>query len=178
MATTIEASVADVLAWLDAVPDPEIPVISICDLGIVRDVRWSGAGAERTLTVAITPTYAGCPAMRVIEADIVAVLHARGVARTVVETSLAPAWSTDWLTANGREKLRAYGISPPGPRDLAADSRALDLISLLGALEERAICPRCGSREVALVSRFGSTPCKALYRCVACREPFDHFKAH
>ena len=178
MAAMIEPSVADVLAWLEAVPDPEIPVISIRDLGIVRDVRWSGEGTRRTLTVAITPTYAGCPAMRVIEADIVAALRARGIARTVVETCLAPAWSTDWLTANGREKLRAYGISPPRPRDLATDSRTLDLVALLGTLVERAVCPRCASHDVELVSRFGSTPCKALYRCVACREPFDHFKAH
>ena len=178
MAAAIEPSTADVLAWLDAVPDPEIPAISIRDLGIVREVRWSGAGVGRTLTVAITPTYAGCPAMRAIHADIVAALRARGIVRTVVETRLAPAWSTDWLTANGREKLRAYGISPPRPRDLSADSHALDLVALLGTLEERAVCPRCNSHDVALVSRFGSTPCKALYRCVACREPFDHFKAH
>ncbi len=178
MAATIEPSVADVFAWLDAVPDPEIPVISIRDLGIVRDVWWSGEGMERTLTISITPTYVGCPAMRVIEADIVAALSARGVAHTNVEMRLAPAWTTDWLTANGREKLRAYGISPPRPRDLAADPRALDLVALLGTLEERAVCPRCGSLDVALVSRFGSTPCKAQYRCVTCREPFDHFKAH
>lgn len=167
-------------AWLAEVPDPEIPAISICDLGIVRDVAWSGAGADRTLHVAITPTYAGCPAMRAIADDVVATLRARGVARVTIETRLAPPWTTDWLGAAGREKLRAYGISPPRTRDAtdAAHATSIDLVTLLGAIDERAACPRCGESDVALVSRFASTPCKALYRCSRCGEPFDHFKVH
>jgi len=171
---TQEAALDDVWAWLGEIPDPEIPVISILDLGIVRELRWSGSGDERTLRVAVTPTYCGCPAIRTIERDIVRALTERGVARVALEVRLAPAWTTDWLTAEGREKLRAYGISPPGPR--ASDPSAP--IDLGAFAAERATCPRCASSDVELISRFGSTPCKALYRCIACREPFDHFKSH
>jgi ring-1,2-phenylacetyl-CoA epoxidase subunit PaaD len=166
--------VAEIWGWLEAIPDPEIPVISILDLGIVRDVSWTTEDGEPALRVAVTPTYSGCPAIAAIERDIVTQLHAHGIERVLLEVQLAPAWTTDWLTATGREKLRAYGISPPRPH--AVDPNApLDLGALM---DERAACPRCGSDRVELVSRFGSTPCKALYRCVVCREPFDHFKAH
>jgi ring-1,2-phenylacetyl-CoA epoxidase subunit PaaD len=150
--------IAQVWRWLEEIADPEIPAISIVDLGIVRDVAWSG----RTLHLTITPTYSGCPATRVIEREIARTMLERGVDDVVIEVRLAPAWTTDWLTAAGREKLRGYGISPPGLRFTA----------------ERASCPRCGSADVSETSRFGSTPCKALYRCNACREPFDHFKSH
>jgi ring-1,2-phenylacetyl-CoA epoxidase subunit PaaD len=169
-----EPELADVWNWLGEIPDPEIPAISILDLGIVRDVAWSNEGGARTLRVAITPTYSGCPAMRAIECDIAARLAREGIAHLAIDVWLAPAWTTDWLTESGREKLRAYGISPPRVR--AADPHApIDLIS---AVEEQAACPRCGSFVVELVSRFASTPCKALYRCTTCREPFDHFKSH
>lgn len=155
------AGVVDVLSWLDVVKDPEIPVLSIIDLGIVRAVRKDGDA----VVVVITPTYTGCPAMGVIERDIRAVLHDRGVAEGRVEVSLAPAWTTDWMTARGREALRAYGIAPPAPGGCDA---------LPGAVS----CPRCGAGDTSLLSRFGSTACKALYRCNSCREPFDHFKCH
>ncbi|MEA2663545.1 MAG: ring,2-phenylacetyl-CoA epoxidase subunit PaaD [Candidatus Eremiobacteraeota bacterium] len=153
------SDVAAVWEWLADVPDPEIPVLSVVDLGIVREVSWRGEGAERALHVALSPTYSGCPATTVIRRDIESALRAHGVANPKLEVRLAPPWSTDWISPAGREKLRAYGIAPPSaPRAV--------------------VCPRCAAAEVELVSRFGSTPCKALYRCNACREPFDHFKCH
>ncbi len=171
---TNEAGIADVWAWLGDVADPEIPVISILDLGVVRDVAWADRHGEREVHVTITPTYSGCPAMKTIERDIVEALHGRGIANVRVDVVLAPAWTTDWLSARGRENLRAYGISPPRLR-AAVPAGTLDLI---GFVNEHAVCPRCGSAEVTLTSRFGSTPCKSLYTCTACREPFDHFKSH
>jgi len=135
---------------LARVPDPEIPAVSIVDLGIVREVH-----SDR---VVITPTYTGCPATQVIERDIRAALNAAGYRHVRIETALAPPWTTDWISPEGREKLRAYGIAPP--------TRA--------AVE----CPQCGSADTEEVSRFGSTPCKALWRCRACAEPFDLFKCH
>jgi ring-1,2-phenylacetyl-CoA epoxidase subunit PaaD len=161
-------TVERVWEWLADVPDPEIPVLSVVDLGIVRDVAWAGP----TLRVTITPTYSGCPATRVIERDIVHALNARGIADVELAVRIAPAWTTDWLSTAGRAKLRDYGIAPPEERAGAV----LDLDALLAA--PAVACPRCASRDVALTSRFGSTPCKALYRCNACREPFDHFKCH
>ena len=143
--------------WLGEVADPELPALSIVDLGIVRDVAID---AENRVTVTITPTYSGCPATRTIERDIVARLRACGIATPRIALALAPAWTSDWIGERGRAKLLAYGIAPP-QRD------------------ERAIaCPQCGAVETELVSRFGSTPCKELRRCRACREPFDHFKCH
>jgi ring-1,2-phenylacetyl-CoA epoxidase subunit PaaD len=137
-------------AVLAAVPDPEIPVVSVADLGIVRSVE-----ADR---VVVTPTYTGCPATQVIERDIRDALDAAGYRHVRIETALSPAWTTDWITPEGREKLRAYGIAPP--------SR--------GPVE----CPQCGSAQTEEISRFGSTPCKALWRCRSCAEPFDRFKCH
>lgn len=144
---------------LDAIRDPEIPVISIWDLGVLRDVRLEGD----TVTVVITPTYSGCPAMREIETDIRGKLAAATTYRVRVQTELAPAWSTDHMTAAGRQALQEYGIAPPQPA---------------GAPDRPVTCPRCGSEATQLISRFGSTACKALYRCDDCREPFDHFKCH
>ena len=138
---------------LAAVPDPEIPVVSIVDLGIVRYVRRDSAGR---LHVGITPTYSGCPATAVIRSATRAALDAAGHADALLEEVLAPAWSSDWVTPAGRARLAAFGIAPPAP----------------GA----ARCPRCGSTATERVSEFGSTPCKAHYRCTACREPFDRFK--
>jgi ring-1,2-phenylacetyl-CoA epoxidase subunit PaaD len=153
------ATAAEVWTWLDAVPDPEIPVISVVDLGIVRDVAWVPGDGGSTLKVTITPTYSGCPASRVIERDIEAALREHGVERVALDVRLAPPWTTDWLSLAGRQKLRAYGIAPPERAAAVA-------------------CPRCASFDVETISWFGSTPCKALYRCKACREPFDHFKCH
>jgi ring-1,2-phenylacetyl-CoA epoxidase subunit PaaD len=171
---TQAASLDDIWAWLGDIPDPEIPAISILDLGIVREICWSDAAGERVLHVALTPTYCGCPAIRTIERDVVRTLTEHGIARVVLEVRLAPAWTTDWLTSAGREKLRAYGISPPNQPAFDPDAP----IDLLAFALERVTCPRCTSSSVELISRFGSTPCKALYRCTACREPFDHFKSH
>lgn len=147
-------------AILADVPDPEIPAVSVLDLGIVREIT-----ADR---VVITPTYTGCPATLAIEQSIRAALDDAGFAHVAIETALAPPWSTDWISDAGREKLRAYGIAPP-PK--GANAAALKN-------ETAAECPRCGSSNTEEISRFGSTPCKALWRCKACAEPFDRFKCH
>lgn len=145
------------------VADPEIPVLSIADLGVLRDARVAQDGS---VEVDITPTYSGCPAMNMIALNVEAALAAQGIAARV-KLVLAPAWTTDWMTQRGRDRLRAYGIAPPAPK---ASRRALF------GLEDTVACPRCGSLETETLSEFGSTACKALRRCLACREPFDHFK--
>jgi ring-1,2-phenylacetyl-CoA epoxidase subunit PaaD len=144
-----------------AVVDPEIPVITIEDLGVLRSVETSGDG---TVVVTITPTYSGCPAIEVIRDDIEAGLAANGFDRVEVRTVLRPAWTTDWITLRGRERLHEFGIAPPRPR-------AAGTLLQLGVA-----CPACGSANTRLVSRFGSTACKAHRVCNACSEPFDHFK--
>jgi ring-1,2-phenylacetyl-CoA epoxidase subunit PaaD len=153
-------------AWAAAaqVADPEIPVLSIADLGVLRDVRIAGD----TVEVVITPTYSGCPAMRMIELGIAAALDAAGIEKHRVATVLAPAWTTDWMSAEGKRKLREYGIAPPAGKA----SRG----ALFGA--DRVACPHCGSARTERISEFGSTACKALYRCRDCAEPFDYFKCH
>lgn len=156
-----------VMQWLHDVPDPEIPVISVVDLGIVRDVQWQ----EGECVVTITPTYSGCPAMREITQDIVQVLRAKGVEQVRVETTLSPPWTTDWMTDRGREALRSYGIAPPV-------EQAIDLSGIMRRNDPPVPCPQCGSLRTRLISRFGSTACKALYCCNACGEPFDYFKTH
>ncbi len=168
-----DVDVATVWAWLGDVADPEIPAISVVDLGIVRDVAWLDGDAGRTLTVTVTPTYSGCPATRVIADDIRTALREHGVERGEIAVRLAPPWTTDWISEAGREKLRVYGIAPP-QRGMASD----DILDITAFVEPRVACPRCESADVTLTSRFGSTPCKALYRCNACREPFDYFKCH
>ena len=144
------------------VPDPEIPVVSILDLGIVRGVRRDPPA------VLITPTYTGCPATIAIQASIRAALDEADFGNVAIETQLSPPWTTDWISDEGRAKLKAYGIAPP-PKGAAARSLKDD---------EPAECPRCGSTHTQEVSRFGSTPCKALWRCLDCHEPFDRFKCH
>ena len=148
-----------------AVPDPEVPVLTIEDLGILRDVAVDG---DR-VTVTITPTYSGCPAVDAIRDDIVLALTAAGFAEVDVRLTLAPAWTTDWMSDAGKDKLRAYGIAPPS--GLAAASGPI-------RLQFAVKCPRCGSLDTKELARFGSTSCKALYECRACLEPFDHFKVH
>jgi ring-1,2-phenylacetyl-CoA epoxidase subunit PaaD len=160
----VAASVSrdQVLEWLSKVPDPEVPALSITDLGIVRDVVVNGE-----VVVALTPTYTGCPATEVIEQSVVDALHEHGVKDVVIDRVLSPPWTTDWISDEGREKLREYGIAPPEP---GASKRAM----LQG---DRAIaCPRCRSVDTSLVSEFGSTACKASYKCTACLEPFEYFK--
>ena len=155
------------LAILDGVMDPEVPVLSVRELGIVRDVDVDHAGA---ITVTVTPTYSGCPAIQVIEQDIRAALVAAGHSDVRVRTVYAPAWTSDWIAPAAREKLKAYGIAPPSGR-AAVSSGPIRL-----SLSVR--CPRCGSLDTHEVSRFGSTSCKSLFECRACLEPFDHFKVH
>jgi len=165
----MRAPVDQVWAWLSELPDPEIPVLTLTDLGVIRDVAWD----DDTLRVTVTPTYSGCPATAVIEMDIEAALRAKGVERVALRRQLSPPWTTEWISAAGREKLRDYGIAPP-VEGTAATGR---VAALLGQRIE-VPCPRCGSPDTEEVSRFGSTPCKAQWRCRACREPFDYFKCH
>jgi len=155
---------------LAAIPDPEIPVISIVELGIVRDVAFEDDG----LVVTVTPTYSGCPATEVIAADIERALAASGVGSFRVQSRLSPPWTTDWIAPVARERLRAYGIAPPG----APAARTIDISALQRPAAATIPCPRCGSLHTRELSRFGSTPCKAQYRCEDCLEPFDYFKPH
>jgi ring-1,2-phenylacetyl-CoA epoxidase subunit PaaD len=158
-------------AWqvLASVPDPEIPVISIVELGVVRDVRLDG----EQLTVDITPTYAGCPAIEQMQSDALEALKAAGFTARI-RTVLSPAWSSSWLGDEAREKLRAYGIAPP--HTLAVDGAKP--LQFHVPSNYKPACPQCASRNTERLSEFGSTACKALYRCLACREPFDYFKPY
>jgi ring-1,2-phenylacetyl-CoA epoxidase subunit PaaD len=158
-AVTNRASIEQVWALLAQIPDPEVPAISIVDLGIVREVHFSGDQC----IVTVTPTYSGCPATEVIAQNIRQALAEHGIAHVQLQTRLSPAWTTDWMNAAAKEKLRAYGIAPPA-----------HLISI----DPLVACPTCGSTRTELLSQFGSTACKALYRCLACLEPFDYFKGH
>jgi ring-1,2-phenylacetyl-CoA epoxidase subunit PaaD len=163
-------TVEQVWAWLDEVHDPEIPVISVVDLGIVRDVRWE-EGQREELVVSITPTYSGCPATSVIAHDIQQALRDRGITALRLERRIAPPWTTDWISQKGRQRLAEFGIAPP-----VAEAPAVFPSSRL-AREPLAIeCPRCGSGDTTRVSQFGSTPCKAQYTCRECLEPFEYFK--
>ena len=165
------------LGWLGQVMDPEVPVVSIIDLGILRDVQWTGS-FENAVVVTVTPTYSGCPATEVIAQSIQEALYARGISKVEVRTQLAPAWTTDWMTPQGRDALRAYGIAPPAARAPGADgSLAID-ISALMPNKVVVPCPQCDSRKTRLLSQYGSTACKALYQCNSCLEPFDYFKPH
>ena len=163
-------------AWsvLESVPDPEIPVVSIRELGILRGVERAEDGA---LEIVITPTYSGCPAMAHIAEDIGLALGQAGLTPHRIKTVLAPAWTTDWITDEAREKLRAYGIAPPGGRCASpqAEERVIRFAPRATAAPG---CPRCGSAHTERLAQFGSTSCKALYRCVDCREPFDYFKPY
>jgi ring-1,2-phenylacetyl-CoA epoxidase subunit PaaD len=149
--------------FLEEVSDPEIPVLTINDLGVVRDVQFDGVSCK----VIITPTYSGCPAMQMIEDQIKEKLHEKGIEKIEVELTLSPAWTTDWISDQGRSKLREYGIAPP--------ENEVDK-SVLFAEPPTVPCPLCGSKETRMVSQFGSTACKAQYQCKECLEPFDYFK--
>jgi ring-1,2-phenylacetyl-CoA epoxidase subunit PaaD len=156
----------ELFAVLDEVLDPEVPALSVVELGIIRDVE---VGIE-CVTVTVTPTYSGCPAMAVIEHDIEEALKAQGVAHVKIKTSYLPAWTTDWISADAREKLRAYGIAPPGPADH-------DAPVAIGRRRPSVRCPYCGSGDTQMRSEFGSTACKAIHVCTSCNQPFEEFKA-
>ncbi len=165
MNTTVEA-VDRAWAVLNQVPDPEVPALSVCDLGIVRDVQCTDSGTR----VVLTPTYSGCPATEVIATCVREALLAAGLGPVQVEHRLAPAWTTDWISAEGRRKLRDYGIAPPD------GLQAVDGAARVRIRPRALACPRCSSLDTERLSAFGSTACKALHRCLACREPFEHFK--
>jgi len=156
----------EILAVLDTVMDPEVPVLSVRELGIVRDVRLE---AGEAVTVVVTPTYSGCPAIRVIEQDITSALHGAGIADVRIETVYSPAWTSDWIPTEARAKLKAYGIAPPSP------AAATDLVQLLRA-PRTPQCPYCDSRDTEVRSEFGSTACKSICWCRSCRQPFEEFK--
>lgn len=166
MAEIIEMAAREDAIWraLEAVKDPEVPVLSVLNLGVVRSVEFDGDNLE----VTITPTYSGCPAMDMIEAHIREALGRAGYADARVTTVLSPAWTTDWIDEDGRAKLKAFGIAPP--EKASASKRALFAAPPVVA------CPQCNSKNTEMVSEFGSTACKALYKCGDCREPFDYFK--
>ena len=153
--THIDSQVKAIWTLLEQIPDPEIPVISIRELGILRDVKRQG----ELITVVITPTYSGCPAMREIKQDINTLLNQAGYPNVIVQSQLSPAWTTDWISTEGAQKLADYGIAPP-----QADNKGT------------VTCPQCGSLNTTLISEFGSTACKALHKCKDCLEPFDYFK--
>jgi ring-1,2-phenylacetyl-CoA epoxidase subunit PaaD len=154
----------DIWQFMQEVEDPEIPVLHIVDLGIVRDILWQGP----TLVVVITPTYSGCPAMKTIERDIAEILEEKGITDFRIDTVLSPAWTTDWMSDEGKLKLHQVGIAPPV-------GQSADKAVLMGKIRT-VRCPICGSDDTSMISQFGSTACKALYRCENCLEPFDHFK--
>ena len=164
-ATLAHPSVDQVWSWLAEVPDPEIPVISIVDLGIIRAVDWE----DDTLVVTVTPTYSGCPATSVINFEIERQLRDHGVEKLRLERRLSPAWTTAWINEQARARLRDYGIAPPVEGTAACGTGT-------GRADFVVACPRCGSEATEKVSQFGSTPCKSSYRCTDCLEPFDYFK--
>ena len=162
--------IATVHAVLDQLCDPEIPVVSLREMGILREVYMSNTGVE----VVITPTYSGCPAMEQIHDDILQILHQLGV-QGQVKTQLAPAWTTDWMSDSAKDKLRAYGIAPPN----CQSSSTSQVVRFTRRLQDDVIaCPRCGSSNTTITSAFGSTACKALCKCLNCQEPFDYFKPY
>ena len=152
---------------LGTVVDPEVPVLSVVDLGIIRDIKIK----DNKIEVTITPTYSGCPAMDMISMNIRLALLEKGYKDIGIKTILSPAWTTDWMTETGKEKLKAYGIAPPNVKQAVCTPEAF-------TLEEAIQCPNCNSYHTKLVSQFGSTACKALYQCLDCKEPFDYFKCH
>jgi len=171
MSTTLLPATDEVWTWLDEVPDPEIPVVSVTELGIVRDVQYDGG----TLVVAVTPTYSGCPATAVIDLMIEDKLREKGIDDLRLERRLSPPWTTDWVTEQAREKLKAFGIAPPID-GTASDGMSAKAARLSGETNLTVDCPRCGSTNTERVSQYGSTPCKAAWRCRDCLEPFDYFK--
>lgn len=167
MVVSNNISVDAIWKILKDIPDPEVPVLSVLDLGIVRDVLLHGDGAE----VIITPTYSGCPAMDMIAMNIRLSLLENGFKNVKITTVLSPAWTTEWMSEEGKRKLKEYGIAPPNPKQQVCNN---DLF----APHEAVQCPQCNSYHTRRISEFGSTACKALYQCLDCKEPFDYFKCH
>ena len=163
----LQLNIATVWSLLEQIKDPEIPVLSIVDLGIVRNVVTD----DEQLIITITPTYTGCPAMDMIAANIKMEMMASGFSKVKVELVISPAWTTDWMTEKGKQQLKEYGIAPPNPRQQVCNDQ-------LFAPDEAVQCPHCGSWHTRRISEFGSTACKALYQCEDCQEPFDYFKCH
>jgi len=157
-----------IYTYLEEIKDPEVPVLSIIDLGIVRDVKMNN---QEELEVIITPTYTGCPAMDLITITIKIELATLGFKKVKVTQILSPAWTTDWMSEEGKQKLKEYGIAPPNPKQQVCDQK-------LFAAAEAIQCPLCNSYHTQRISEFGSTACKALYQCLDCKEPFDYFKCH
>lgn len=155
----------EIYQHLSQVSDPEVPVLSILDLGIVRDVKIE----DEAVTIVITPTYSGCPAMDVIAMNIRMNLMSHGIKKLKIDMQLSPAWTTDWMSEEGKKKLKAYGIAPP-------QRKSKDNINMFE--EDEVPCPHCGSENTIMTSQFGSTSCKSLYKCHSCQEPFEHFKCH
>jgi ring-1,2-phenylacetyl-CoA epoxidase subunit PaaD len=176
---THHATELEIWEWLKEVPDPEIPVLSIIDLGIVRGVQCGPQIGAATITV--TPTYSGCPAMVVIGEEIRATMKRHGVDDLVVETVLSPAWTTDWMSEDAKERLRTYGVAPPPSRLVNIEGLGAGRLLVEVDSDDNGVliaCPQCGSTRTEVISRFGSTACKALYKCKSCLEPFDAFKCH
>lgn len=160
---------AKVYEWLSDVKDPEVPALSILDLGIVRNVSVTESDNSTSVNVTITPTYSGCPAMDVISIGVRMALAGHGIKQVTIDQQLSPAWTTDWMTEDGKRKLKEYGIAPPNRKAFKE----------LGLFEEEEIqCPRCESTHTTMISQYGPTSCKALYKCEDCKEPFEHFKCH
>lgn len=173
MIVTQQKGIETIWKILETVMDPEVPVLSIVDLGIVRNVelKASAAGQDSEGAVFITPTYSGCPAMDIIRFNIRLALLENGFSHVEIHTVLSPAWTTDWMSEAGKQKLKAYGIAPPNPQQQVCTPAAFQR-------EETVQCPHCNSYDTQLISSFGSTACKALYKCNDCKEPFDYFKCH
>lgn len=168
---TIHINEAYIRQLLEEVKDPEVPVLSVLDLGIIREVQCPPRIDEANpVIITITPTYSGCPAMDVISMDIRLKLIEKGIRHVQVKQQLSPAWTTDWMSEEGKNKLKAFGIAPPNPKQQFCTS---DMFR-----EEAVACPRCNSYHTELISQFGSTACKAMYRCLDCKEAFDYFKCH
>ncbi len=172
----VKEEILKIWALLDEVTDPEIPVLSIVDLGIVRKVKFNQQDQEdNNIEIFITPTYSGCPAMNVISIDVKMVMLENGYKNVNIIQQLSPAWTTDWMSAPGKEKLKAYGIAPPQ----TLSKNQFDRVNSIFFKDEvNAQCPQCNSNNTKLISQFGSTSCKALYQCNDCKEPFDYFKCH
>lgn len=167
MVTPVAISKEWIMTLLEQVKDPEVPVLSIVDLGIIREVNIN----DNQVEIIITPTYSGCPAMDAIQLDIRLKLIEQEIRNLTIKTVLHPAWTTDWMSEEGKRKLKEYGIAPPNPKQQVCRQ---DLF----VSDEAVACPRCGSYHTKRISEFGSTACKALYQCEDCREPFDYFKCH
>lgn len=171
MHTTENIAVKNIWAVLEEVCDPEVPVLSVIDLGIIREVKITPVNGEERIEVVITPTYSGCPAMDVIRMNIRMELLQHGYKHVQITTVLSPAWTTDWMTESGKQKLKEFGIAPPNPKQQVCNTQ-------LFSEDEAVQCPHCHSYNTRRISEFGSTACKSLYQCNDCQEPFDYFKCY